>query len=110
MPHAEPIDPVRLMARMTGGEIAFVTRRIAGETLLVPVAGRVGDLDSIYTLNEVASRIWELLGDPISIDGIVAVIQQEYQVDRLELAADVGELVRALESSGLIQQVAQPRV
>ena len=39
---------------------SFVTRQIAGETLIMPVAGRVADLESIYVLNEVASRIWQL--------------------------------------------------
>jgi len=35
----------------------LVTRNIGGETIIVPVEGHVGDLDSIYTLNEVGSTI-----------------------------------------------------
>ena len=38
-----------------------VTREIAGETIIVPIKGRVGDLDSIYTLNEVGTLIWQLI-------------------------------------------------
>ena len=34
---------------------SVVSRVIAGETLIVPVRGGVGDLASIYSLNEVAS-------------------------------------------------------
>ena len=36
-------------------ESEIVTRNIAGETIIVPVKGRVGDMDSIYTLNEVGT-------------------------------------------------------
>ena len=39
----------------------LVTRSIAGETIIVPICGRLGDLDSIFTLNEVGSHIWRLL-------------------------------------------------
>ena len=33
---------------------------IAGETIVVPIRGQVGDLESIYNLNEVGSVIWEM--------------------------------------------------
>ena len=39
----------------------IVDRNIAGEVILVPIRNNVGDLESIYTLNETAARIWELL-------------------------------------------------
>ena len=37
---------------------SVVSRVIAGETLIIPVRKGVGDLASIYSLNEVASTIW----------------------------------------------------
>jgi hypothetical protein len=39
----------------------FVTRDIAGETIIVPVRDGVGDLNSIYTLNELGTRVWQLV-------------------------------------------------
>jgi hypothetical protein len=39
----------------------MVFRQIAGEAILVPICTRVEEADSIYTLNEVAARIWELV-------------------------------------------------
>ena len=39
----------------------MVSRKIADEVILVPIRQNVGDLESIYTLNEVATRIWELM-------------------------------------------------
>jgi len=37
----------------------LVARSIAGETLIVPVRSGVADLDYIYALNEVGSRVWQ---------------------------------------------------
>ena len=79
-----------------------VTRVIAGETLIVPVAGGVADLEAIYTLNEVGSRIWSLLETPISFRRLVDVIEAEYTVPREEAASDVAEFLDALRSAGLL--------
>jgi len=38
----------------------MVSHKIADEFILVPIRQNVGDLESIYTLNETAARIWEL--------------------------------------------------
>lgn len=37
---------------------AVVARCVAGETLIVPVRGKVGDLASIYSFNQTGSLIW----------------------------------------------------
>jgi hypothetical protein len=79
-----------------------VTRVIAGETLIVPVAGGVADLEAIYTLNEVGSRIWTLLETPISVGRLVDVIEAEYTVPRDEAASDVAEFLDVLRSAGLL--------
>ena len=49
---------------------SFVTREIAGETLIVPVTGQAMDLESIFVLNPVGSRIWDLLRSPTTVDRI----------------------------------------
>jgi hypothetical protein len=79
-----------------------VTRVIAGETLIVPVAGGVADLEAIFTLNEVGSRIWTLLETPVSLQRLVDVIEAEYTVPRDEAARDVAEFLDTLRSAGLL--------
>ena len=54
------------MADILGDEIfvrsrAVVARVVAGETLIVPVRAKVGDLASIYSFNGTGSLIWKLL-------------------------------------------------
>ncbi len=80
----------------------LVTRAITGETIIVPVHGHVGDLDSIYTLNEVGSTVWGLLDGETSVSQIIDTISGEYEVKRAETEADIIELIGSMEEAGLI--------
>ena len=66
---------------------SVVSRVVAGETLIVPVRGKVGDLASIYNFNRTGSLIWKLLETPRSMNELVTEVAQEFDVDR-ERAAD----------------------
>ena len=82
---------------------SFVTRHIAGDTLIVPVTGNVVDLESIYVLNPVASRIWELLREPTTASAIADVVAGEFDVSPQAAVADVIEFIDALDARGLLQ-------
>ena len=87
---------------------SFVTRQIAGETLIMPVAGRVTDLESLYVLNEVASRIWQLIASPTTAEQIAEVIASEFDVPAERARQDVAEFLDALDARGLIRDVPEP--
>ena len=80
----------------------FVTRCIKGETIIVPVKGNVGDLDSIYTLNEVGTLVWELIDGKNRVSQIIEAICSEYDITPEEAEKDVIELVGSLKTAGLI--------
>src|SRR4051794_18562390 len=85
-------------------DTALVTRRIGNETILVPVSSRLGDLDSIYTLSEVGSRIWSLLATPVTLERIGEVLSEEYEVSAEVAAADAAMFIDAL----LAKKLAHP--
>ena len=89
-----------------GRDGGFVTRQIAGETLVIPVAGQVGDLDAIYTLNEVASKIWKTIEGPTAVSQIVETLRGEYDVTLAQARADVLEFLDTLAAKGLIRSAA----
>ncbi|HEV2916070.1 MAG TPA: PqqD family protein [Pyrinomonadaceae bacterium] len=82
----------------------LITRHIAGETLLVPVRGHAGDLDSIYTLNSVGSRIWQLIDGSTPVARIIDTINAEYEVAAPEATRDVLALMESLQAAGLIRR------
>jgi len=100
------VDRTRIMSRYVSRAVdgkTVVTRRIAGETILVPVAGRVGDLDAVYTLNDVGSFIWDLIDGSRSAQAIAEEVSAVYDVALEQASADVDELLDALEAKGLVR-------
>ncbi len=94
-------DMGRCMKRAEDGG-SFVTRRIASETIIVPVSGNVGDLESVYTLNQVGSFVWQLIDGQRSAQVIAEAVGAEYEVALDEAARDVDELLTTLEARGLV--------
>lgn len=74
----------------------FVARKIAGETVLVPIRQQLGDLESIYTLNEVATSIWERLEEPLTVAAIVAAVEDAFEGDPAKIREDVEEFLGQL--------------
>jgi hypothetical protein len=81
----------------------LVTRNIGGETIIVPVEGHVGDLDCIYTLNEVASVVWQIIDDQHSLDQIAAELCDRYEVTLEQARRDVVDLIDSLREAGLVR-------
>jgi hypothetical protein len=84
---------------------AVVSRLIAGETLIVPVRKGVGDLASIYSLNEVGSSIWQSIAKPRSKDEIVQIIQQDFEGERQQVEHDVEVFLAEMSTAGLISAI-----
>jgi hypothetical protein len=82
---------------------SLVTRDLAGEKIIVPVRGKVGDLGSIYTLNSVANEIWVKLDGQRTVEAIVDELHREYEVDRQTLANDISRVLDELSMEGLIR-------
>lgn len=80
----------------------LVTRNIAGETIVVPVRSNVGDLDSIYTLNEIGSIIWRLLDGKNSVSQIIDAVCNAYEVTPEEAEKDTLDFLNSLKDAGLI--------
>ena len=76
---------------------SIVSRKIADEFILVPIRQNVGDLESIYTLNETAARIWELIDGKIKVEEIKEKIVEEFEVTPEEVEKDIVEHLMQLE-------------
>jgi Coenzyme PQQ synthesis protein D (PqqD) len=101
------MDQASVVVQHSDDRRSFVTREIGGETLIVPVTGHVMDLESIYVLNPVASRIWGLLRSPITAERLADVIAGEFEVSPQEASRDVAEFLDSLSTRGLIQELPQ---
>jgi hypothetical protein len=80
----------------------MVGRRIADEFILVPIKKDAGDLQCMYTLNDVGARIWELIDGHASVEEITSTIVREYEVDVPQAKADVVEFLAQMKKIGAI--------
>ena len=56
-----------------------------------------------YGVNEVGTRIWQMLESPINADGIVATLLDEYEVEQEECLQSVLAILNDLLEEQLIQ-------
>ena len=84
---------------------SVVSRVIAGETLIIPVRRGVGDLASIYSLNEVASVIWRTVTGPHSTEEIVDALHKEFAGEQEQIERDVRTFLAEMSAAGLINEV-----
>jgi len=82
---------------------SVVSRLIAEETLIVPIRRGVGDLASIYSLNPVASAIWNALSEPRTKNEIVELLYEEFEVPAETVASDVDAFLSEMTAAGLVE-------
>jgi len=79
-----------------------VSRSIAGEMILVPIRKNVGDMESIYTLNETAARVWEMIDGKRSTEEIQNQMIKEFDIDPTQAEQDLVELIENLLEIGVL--------
>ncbi len=78
-----------------------VSRTIVGETILVPIRGKLADLQRIFALDPVAEFIWKRLDGTSTLGGIRAEMVAVFEVDDERAAEDLMEFVDSLIKEGL---------
>ena len=86
-----------------------ISRRIAGETLLVPVAGRSLDPThrsaELFVLNATGERMWEWLAEPKTLQDLARNLIAEYDVTAEAAEADAAAFVQSMREVGAIDIV-----
>ena len=84
------------------GEI--VSRSIAGETILVPVSGKLADMQRIFALNPVAEFIWKRLDGEKDLSAIRDEILEYFEVGKEQAESDIREFISELLKEKLITE------
>ena len=76
----------------------IVVRKIEDETILMPLYSTSEEIDCIYTLNDAAARIWELVDGKRTLGKIKKIFLDEFDVTEEELADFLKDLeeIRAI--------------
>jgi len=72
---------------------SVVTRKTGDEYVLVPVANNIADMDSVYTINETGAFIWEKIDGKKTVEEIINLVTQEYEIDNNSASKDVFDFI-----------------
>ena len=81
----------------------LVLRRIGSEYVIIVPGKESVDMTEVYTLNETSAWIWEQLKNvDFTIEEIVELVLQQYDVDQERAINDVQTFIDILRAGGLI--------
>ena len=75
-----------------------LSQEVSGETVLLDL-----NSENYFGLNEVGTRIWQLLQEEGDLQKVYDIMLDEYDVDEKQLGKDMEELVARLVDAGLIE-------
>lgn len=81
----------------------IIERKIRDERILVPIMDSMEALDSIYTLDETAGRIWDAAIAGADEDAITRKLREEYDVPAETARADVRAILDELVNLGALE-------
>jgi len=81
-----------------------VTRKIAGDLFLIPIRGRIADMQSIFALNPVGEYIWQEIENRKGLDEIRNGMIARFDVEEERADSDAREFINELVEAGLIRE------
>ena len=84
---------------------SIVARQIADEFILVPISQKAGEVESIYTMNNVGSYICELLDGEKQVVEIRDAITQEFEVETGQAETDLVDYLKQLHAAGAVREI-----
>jgi len=82
----------------------IVSRTIEDETILMPIYKTSDEINCIYTLNNVAARIWELIDGKKSLARIKQTLLGEFDVTEKELNKELDKFLKDLKEIKAIEK------
>ncbi|MEM9060252.1 MAG: PqqD family peptide modification chaperone [Pseudomonadota bacterium] len=89
--------PELTLQSMVGRGSEHVETRVGSQTMMMSV-----EQGKYFSVDASANRIWELLEQPMTIQGIIDRLLLEYEVDPAACQTQVLSFVRELHDNGLV--------
>jgi hypothetical protein len=90
---------------------SVIARRVAGETVLVPVAARADNTEfksaRLFVLNETGEYLWMLLDSPRSSADLAQNLTLEFETAADRAHSDVAAFLAALRDIGAVREVTE---
>lgn len=77
-----------------------LSQEVSGETVLLNLKS-----ENYYGLDEVGTRVWQLLNEYDDLSVIYSILLQEYDVDEKQLHGDLDEVIKKMLDAKIVQIV-----
>jgi tRNA uridine 5-carbamoylmethylation protein Kti12 len=74
----------------------MVTRVIDNEMILLPIFKTSKEVNCIYTLNKIASQVWEMINGKRTLPDIKKLILEKFDTTAKEVDKELGKLLKDL--------------
>ncbi len=79
-------------------KVAFASKKVGDDLVLVPVKDNVADLNCMFTLNEVGTFLWQNLNVDSTYEHLLEAMVVEFDVSPDTAAQDLKEFLGQLEA------------
>ena len=86
---------------------SVATSEVACETVVASVKREAGNLDAIFSFNEIGADVWALMEEDRSLAELTTWVFDHYDVSRSQAQNDIREFIAELVEAGLatVEQV-----
>ena len=81
----------------------FIKRDIQGETILIPTGDTAREFNGMITLQGTAGFIWDHIEEATSLEHLIDMITDEFDVDRKTAGSDAIFFIMQLLRAGMIR-------
>lgn len=81
----------------------FILRDIAGECVLVPTGATTQEFNGLITMTDTARFIWENMEKVDSLDELVKLLLEEYEIDEATAEQDATGFIGELLKHGFVE-------
>lgn len=81
----------------------LVAREVAGETIVVPIRGKLADMRRVFALNPVARHLWDAIDGRRAFGELCESVLARFDAPPATAEAECAELIGKLLDAGLIE-------
>lgn len=74
-----------------------ISGRLSDELVMMDM-----DKGKYFSLNPVATRIWDLLADPMSVEELCSLLMEEYEVEANQCQKDVEDVIEKMKKLNIV--------
>ena len=82
-----------------------VTRDIDGELFLLPLIRTRDEINALFTLSEMASKIWDMIDGKRSLGQIKKKVLKEYNVEEDVIEKDLENFIKDAKEINIIKKI-----